>query len=331
MTDERDYKLAHRLLDLIDRVDDGKSISIPYIIKMYGGREAAAGRYIEFVRKRRPRLVDKTMASGEKQWRLPRVERDGDERDFWNAALLVFAEQQLHWLRGTHYEGRLTAMVREARERAPADRQDQLFRLAHSFVSLSAVRAHSLDPQIVNVLLDAISGLRRCRLRYVRLADGEGGDYVIEPWVLLQHRGHLHVLAGKLPGPVRRTFDVRGIERIALTDDRFTPPLGDAISPHAMFAHSFGIYTDFPPVDVVVRLRGHATRLVLRFPIHDSQTPGEIDSDGWTEVRWHIGLCPELHAFLLGLVPDVRVLEPEPLVRELARRIAAAADSTIDP
>ncbi len=84
----------------------------------------------------------------------------------------------------------------------------------------------------------------------------------------------------------------------------------------AYFADAFGIYADNYEVETVeLRVRNSWANYLRRYRLHPSQKNQEID-DG-LDVHFQIGICPEFKSFILGMIPDVEIISPTWLRREL--------------
>ncbi len=95
---------------------------------------------------------------------------------------------------------------------------------------------------------------------------------------------------------------------------------GSRAEEDAYFETAFGIFaTNYEPQNVELRVYKSWANYLRRYRVHPSQQNQEIDNG--LQVRFELGLCPEFKSFLLGMVPDVEVVEPDGLSRELEERI----------
>lgn len=322
------FKSAARLIAILDDLDAGKDVSLRRIENRFSIRTNAAREYIQFLATVRP-LADR-MVNGEKRWSI--APRDPTERAVVHVAALELALGALEWLDGTEYYEQLRTLRREVAARvAPRDRD-------HVDRFVAAVRRRPFGQptdrrtftQAARALLHAIREHHPCEMRYRRL-DGTARDYKIEPLVVLLQRDRVYVLARKQPGAQLRIFELEGIEEVRCVDDEtFVRPSTSELNPDRLLDDSFGIYIDVEPPHLVrVLVRGPALVALRRRRLHASQAIGASRADGWTEVTFRVSLSPPLRQWVLGWIPDVRVLEPAAFrddLRAAAHAFAAGGD-----
>ena len=100
-----------------------------------------------------------------------------------------------------------------------------------------------------------------------------------------------------------------------------------------IFQHSIGTYASDKkdPEEVILRVRGPARSLLERRPLHVTQALDAPSADGWSTVRLAVMRCPELTAMILSMLPDVLVVAPVELRRDVRAAARAVHGSAWDP
>lgn len=315
------YDTASRLLELVDEVDAGRPLRLKSIRERFGVNAACAANYRDWVAQHRD-LIEGDREGRTKVWyRKPNT--DGSPEAIARAGVLSFAVRALAELDGTPHFASLVALTDEARNGLPAVARPRLDRMARNFQVRVAHRSRNGDRarHLATAIL-AVEERRVCTLRYEKRS-GERQRYEIEPWGLLMYRDRLLLVAGKrVDGervPPRRFFDLDGVVSIEVHEgERFAEPAERHTDYDAIFGDYIGIYCDTggPVEDVVLRVRGrHAVALRQR-EVHRSQQLGET-VDGWTQARLRVVVCEDFKSFVLSMLPDVRVVQPQSLIDEV--------------
>ncbi|MHB8458581.1 MAG: helix-turn-helix transcriptional regulator [Candidatus Limnocylindrales bacterium] len=119
-----------------------------------------------------------------------------------------------------------------------------------------------------------------------------------------------------------RTFKIERILDVAMTSDRFEPPVRGAIED--TLAHAWDIIADQPAVEVVLRFAPSVAGRVAETRWHPSERR-EPATDGSLVWRATVAGAIEVRLWILSWGADVEVLEPADLRREVARTTRAAA------
>jgi predicted DNA-binding transcriptional regulator YafY len=316
-----DYGTASRLLELIDEVDAGRPLRLKDIEERYRVTAACAANYRDWVAQHRV-LVEGDREGRTKVWYL-KPDTDGSPESIARAAVLSFAVGALAALDGTPHFDSLVALADQARNALPEVARPRLDRMARNFQVRVAHRSRNADrAQHVATAILAVEERRVCTLDYQKKS-GELQRYEIEPWGLLMYLDRLLLVAGKrMDGQrvtPRRFFDIDGVVALQVHErERFPEHAERHTDYDSIFGDYIGIYCDTggPLQDVVLRVRGrHAVALRQR-QVHRSQQLGETVG-GWTEVRLRVVVCEEFKSFVLSMLPDIRVVEPESLIDQL--------------
>lgn len=320
-----------RIVELLDHIDRGGRVSVPWIVRQFGVSEGTAKRTLATLKTRRPTLVpcDATCESGaEKFWRL--AERSVASKGPDQVVALELAYRTSTWLSGTPLLQVLSTIIEEARSETADHDQDRLNTFVSSFHHRTrgdasyAGKRNELDR-----LMYCIRERRPCEFEYER-HDGTR-TYRVHPLLLVLYRTQLYLVARKLPDKARRTFAIAAIRTLSFdpTEPSFPRPGPNDLDPSSIFRDSFGIFTDVgEPEDVELLVRGPAIELFSRCPVHPTQS---IEAtDGGVRVRLRVAVCPELRSFVRSLVPHVRVLAPAALRDHLDAAVRQYVSEQLD-
>lgn len=329
-----------QLLELVDRLDAGRPLGVRDIREHCDIKEPAARRYLKMLQDVRP--LESYREGRHKVWRLRREPASGGA-PLQRAAALRFATAALVELEGTPHHQSLIDLAQTARADLDDVGRSKLDRLVLGFRPLNTGRPLNPDrARWLVLLLGAIENRKACRMRYRRLGDGEERSYMVHPWGLVLHRGRLSLIAGKRSGgrpderrrPERRTFSVDAIlECQEEPGPRFVEP--EPLDYESIYKDAYGIFTDLerPVEEIHLQVRGPWSRLFRQRAIHPSQHLVEADG-GWWDLRLRLVCCQEFQAFVLSLLPNVRVLEPQSLREDTLRIVESwrlMARSGADP
>lgn len=308
--------VARRVLELLDRLERGESLTVARTMKLLGIQEPAARRYLKLLEKRGRACAEPV--NGEVRYRSP--SKLASSEDHTRSTALELALQGLAWLEGTKYHAALAVLRREVAACGDVDRGDRIARGVHH-LSPRPVADRKKYRNAVTALLGSLEERRVCAIDYTTL-DGRTGKYRIAPHRLVIHDGLVVVLARKLPSEEVRLFELEGIQRIQMLEDTFTLASSTEI-PERILDDSFGIYIHEGPVeDVRLSVRGEVRASLERRPVHRTQSLGP-DRRGWREVGFRVVLARPLHRAILSWIPDVRVIAPNTLREAIAQQVDA--------
>jgi CRISPR-associated endonuclease/helicase Cas3 len=160
------------------------------------------------------------------------------------------------------------------------------------------------------------------RMEDGRVFDYDLAPYFIEPYAVGQTT---HVIGWREPPGALRTFKLERIQRVELTEQRYTIP--EDFDPRRLLAEAWGIwYTEAEPVEVVLRFHPRAAARVRETRWHRSEQVEE-QPDGSLVWRARVAEPREMLPWVRGWGADVEVLGPAELREALmgeARRLAEA-------
>ncbi|HNH48733.1 MAG TPA: WYL domain-containing protein [Myxococcota bacterium] len=304
-----------RLLELIELLESGQTISIAMVMEKYEVQKQAARRYIDWLGKLKP--LQEHRRGHQKLWGL--AEQTGDLE---KAAALQMATVALADLEGTPVYAQIRKMAQKARNELEPEEVDRLERIGRSFHVLRPERPEAKVRTVaMGRVSEAIRKRERIRFHY-RTLDDRCSDYTVEPWSLVLHRGRVLLLSQKCD----KDKEIRLFDLDRMTDPQHVPVRAQSLPPEPgrVWEAAFGIYADprKDPEQVHIRVRNRAAVELESRRVHGSQTTIRTDAE-WLDVHMRIVVCEEFTAWLLGLVPDVDVLGPKHLVDDLLRRVQA--------
>jgi predicted DNA-binding transcriptional regulator YafY len=172
---------------------------------------------------------------------------------------------------------------------------------------------------LLDEIIDAVLRHRVVSLEYTRFT-GAAQHLRIEPLSIVVHDHQLYVVArdGESQGRLHpyRFARIRSAEAL---DQSFEYPGRGEYDPEQVFRDSFGIFLDKPVQDVVLKLHHQWATYAQSHRWHDSQRV-EVAPDH-VVVRMHVGVCPELEAWILGFGQEAEVVGPRALRERIEARI----------
>jgi len=189
------------------------------------------------------------------------------------------------------------------------------------------VRAHPYERVPVHVDLGAV-GDRRLRLRYRHGRDNRVRDYTLDPYGLVNKAGVWYLVADRDGEPGLYRAD--RVQAATVTEEPARLRPGRELA--EVWDGLRRLIDDVPaPFAVTARVRDESLALFLRYFAADlapgpeaAPDRGPDDEPGWTRVGLRFRSLPGAQP-LLAFGPDVEVLYPAELRRDLARKAAATA------
>jgi predicted DNA-binding transcriptional regulator YafY len=226
---------------------------------------------------------------------------------------------------GSPFAEHARLLVMKVRNSLPTQLRKKLDLLANVFGS-AAVPAKDFAPYaaIIDRLTSAVMEGRRVRLSYHSLTDDKTKERIVDPYCVyfdpdgatLKLIGHDHLRRDIIP------FSIDHIRALHETDEHFVRP-DDFDLREYLTEHCFNGIHGTP---ITVRLRAHGTtaRIFRERIFHPSQRLIEQSSqtdkgrEETTTIEMRVARGRGLVRFILSWSPDVEVLEPLELRREIA-------------
>lgn len=176
-----------------------------------------------------------------------------------------------------------------------------------------------IDDHLLEQLRHAILAQKRVRLRHRKLSEGRPSWQTVGPLGFLYGSRHYLVAWSERRGRVV-LFRLSRIDRLERLESGFDPPPDFDLG--AFARQSFGVFQE-EPFDVAWRFVPRVAAEAREHVFHPDQTLEER-GDGSLIVRFRAGGLQEMAWHLFTWGPDVEVIEPLALRRELQRGLVAA-------
>lgn len=164
-------------------------------------------------------------------------------------------------------------------------------------------------------LLEAIQTRKAIRIAYTKFTDDSIKEYQLNPYLLKEYHNRWYLVALESKSNSIRTFGLERIERMETAERRFTRDKN--FDADVFFKHSIGITErQDKPHEVVLSFSPVIGKFLLTQPIHPSQ---RLLSESKKEIRLALNvlLTQELYSFILGYGPQVKVVQPVSLKKQI--------------
>lgn len=159
----------------------------------------------------------------------------------------------------------------------------------------------------------------KCELVYQPFDQPVPSTRTVLPLLLKEYRNRWYLLAYRPDVRKIRTYALDRIQQFTVSDDVMEERTN--FDPERYFNHSFGIITPDAPVEtIVLEFTKQMAPYVLSLPIHKTQTVLKQTSNRLT-ISIKVMLSYELYEYILSKSPQVKVLRPAHLAREIAQRL----------
>lgn len=279
-------------------------------------------------------------------------EEDTEHVEVGTVAALELGAISMDIFQDTPYGDAIRELTEECRERIPEAHHPRLERLSRA-LHLRRTWLPTDPDQILEHLETSLNALYVGKHHWLigeyEKSDGQRGEYLLLPRRLIWYQRRLWLLA--LDRDKMKLFDLAGFDAL----ERYWPaehgaPHREDIAadggegleeadvhpveydkdeldeyleqfddePETYFEDAFGIYAQNYPVESIhLEVDGHWRNYLDRYRIHQSQKNVPDEEDETLHVHLEMGLCPEFKSFVAGMIPDVRVHEPEELREEI--------------
>lgn len=153
--------------------------------------------------------------------------------------------------------------------------------------------------------------------------DGESRQYSIEPYYLKQSQGKWYLFG--LENGQMRSFELGRFESYHPTAGTFVRDL--SISLDSAFKDTFGIWNDpdKEAEDILLKVSSQEWSYIKTYPIHSSQKIVS-ESDSGVIISLRLKISYDFIMDLMGRCPEIEVLEPKSLRKELHSRLTRGAN-----
>ena len=229
-------------------------------------------------------------------------------------AALLLAQKSLDQFRGTPFEKPLAAAFRKLTDSLGGE-MDVTWHDLEDALSVRTGGVGISDLQIFDALAKAVTGGEEISLLYHKLAGDHAEPRTVRPYHLGCIENQWYLFAHDTRRGAVRTFALPRISNVEKTGAKFRRPKNFSLA--KILDGSFAVFEGGRAAVVRLRFRGVSARLVGERIWHPSQklTNG---AHGTVDVEMRVGVTPDLRQWILGWGPEVEVLEPEGLAREIA-------------
>ncbi len=165
-------------------------------------------------------------------------------------------------------------------------------------------------------LLHAIQKQELIKIKYQKFWEDNISDRELEPYALKEFKNRWYLMAKEKNNPIVKSFALDRIKDLTLLNKKFQKTVFFDIEAH--FKNSFGIISpnDLPLEEVILSFTPFQGKYIKTLPLHHTQ---EILIDNQKELRIKLQLYVtyDFKMELLSMGDEVKVLQPESLVREM--------------
>ncbi|HEB96807.1 MAG TPA: WYL domain-containing protein [Sedimenticola thiotaurini] len=170
-------------------------------------------------------------------------------------------------------------------------------------------------------IADALARRRRLQVRYFKRGESATSERELSPQRLVHYRDNWYLEAWCHLRDDLRTFALDSIERATIQEAAAREVAEEELERHGSGA--YGIFSGAAAHTAVLRFRPQRARWVAAEQWHPRQQSRWLE-DGRYELHVPYGQTPELVMDILKYGPDVEVVAPEELRRQVARRLQEA-------
>jgi len=173
----------------------------------------------------------------------------------------------------------------------------------------------------LNTIFGAMSLNQALEMVYQKFADSEPYTCYIEPYCVKLHEQRWYLLARKDHRSHLQVFALDRIHQLSLIpDSQFSIP--SDFDAEAFFANALGVFAgpDLLAHDVRLRVTPFWHQYLLTLPLHPSQQLIE-HHHSYSIFGYHLAITPDLINRLLSFGPNLEVIAPEELRKQLADNI----------
>jgi proteasome accessory factor B len=229
-------------------------------------------------------------------------------------AALLLAQKSLDQFRGTPFEKPLAAAFRKLTDSLGSE-MDVTWHELEDALSVRTGGVGISDMQIFDALAKAVTGGDEISLLYHKLAGDHAEPRTVRPYHLGCIENQWYLFAHDTSRGAVRTFALPRISNVEKTGGKFRRPKNFSLA--KILDGSFAVFEGGRAAAVRLRFRGVSARLVGERIWHPTQVLKSV-ADGAIELEMRVGITPDLRQWILGWGPEVKVLEPAVLAREIA-------------
>jgi proteasome accessory factor B len=322
MSRDKPVLRALKLLALIEK--NGSGLRVTDMAEQLGANPRAIYRDLEILEELRiPLYPDKN--GRESFWKVDPDYRNRLSIPFSLSELLslYLAQDSIRPLDGTVLYESLQSLFEKVWAVLPKPLFREMVGLRKSFLSgIPAQKNYGDYREFIKIIQDAIEGRKVLQLLY-HPRDQTPAERRVNPYAVHLHSGSLYVIGHCHLRNDIRTFVVDRMQKIKLTDERFTMTPGFSLASY--LRHSFGMFTE-ELVRVKVHFHKSLTRYLMERRWHPSQKNKKL-KDGSLELAFEVAGTQEIKTWIMGFGALARVFEPASLVKEIKDDLGKALKS----
>ena len=317
------YSSAKRIISIIDKLERNEEVEYNWVMEQFGVKLPQARSDIKLVQ----------------EFRNLRESRNGKFKvfklapDFHSApsivaraVMLEFGKSSLNMLRGTIYEEESEALCRELKRHLPKKSVSMIKSITESFYHRYANGPqNSYVGAAVEDILTCFHTRSKISIDSRRLYDEMEKRYHVGPIALVLWQEQLQLVGIKFPDNEFRSFDLDGIKNSeVLTDTEFHCP--DSFNIEDYYKYAIGRYvgSHYKVIDLSFVVKDEWSIFFKRRKVHPSQRIQ--DSDGGLRVRMRVGNCPDLKAFIMKMMPNIKIEKPIEVKNEIKKILEASLE-----
>jgi predicted DNA-binding transcriptional regulator YafY len=326
MSRDKPVLRALKLLALFEK--NGSGLRVTDMAEQLGATPRAIYRDLEILEELRIPLYPEKNGR-ESFWKVDPDYRNRLSIPFSLSELLslYLAQDSIRPLDGTVLYDSLQSLFEKVWAVLPKPLFRQMVDLRGAFLSgIPAQKEYRTHREFIQIIQDAIQGRKTLRLQY-EPREQKPAERNVNPYAVHLRNGNLYVIGYCHMRKGIRTFLVDRMQKIKLTDETFSPPVGFSLENY--LRHSFGMFTE-ELVRVKVRFHKSLTRVLLERRWHASQKNKKL-KDGSLELAFEVAGTKEIKTWIMGFGSLARVLEPVSLVKEIKDDLEKSVKSYAKP
>jgi len=184
------------------------------------------------------------------------------------------------------------------------------------------VGSRSVQPESFEALATAVLSRRKVTIRHYRRQHGDMVERTVSPQRLVHYRGNWYLDAWCEERKALRTFSVDAVREADVLDKSAREISDETLDKH--LGAGFGIFSGSQTQTAVLQFTPERARWVSRETWHPEQE-GSFQLDGSWLLKVPYSDSRELVMDILKYGPDVKVLGPPSLVKQVAARVQETA------
>lgn len=234
---------------------------------------------------------------------------------------LYFAEKVLRQYRGTPFEKDVASAFRKLQALLPEEvvvKPDRIL----SFMELDPGPLPEANPAVFRDVLAGLTQRRRLVLRYASASSGRTLDRAVDPYRVLNFRGHWYLVAWDERRRAVRDFALHRIRKVTITEAPSAPAAGFDLKKY--MADAFQLEKGGRPVNVAIRFAPRQARWIRERRWHRSAKIQERLDSGCV-LRMRVAVTSELRRWVMQFGSEAEVLAPRGYRDAVARELKMAA------